>query len=612
MHGETIPTATANSRLHVYSDNEEVDVQNISFYLDYEPVTEDYTQSGSNGQGALPNRCLPATCENGVSGMVNERIQTEYCYSIKKVDAESSNTPVSGSEWTLTNANDSTEVHTATTGANGIATFTGLKNANYILKETSSPSGYWNDNNAGIQVSASNLTEGSTCSVSQTVTDTKKYYCLKIKKVDETGNTITSSNAKFKVEKGSTTVISDSTNNTNASTSNGITSFFFTEPGTYKITETGAPTGYNLNSTSKNLDAKVLKEYASESAARSACLNSNQSAESPNSTIAAETYNAANSNYVFTNEQVVKVINWFKVSENGSTKLNRAKFKVKNSSNQYITVSAPESTTDKSSTPITKACYRYTGTSSSGSDMESGKNGSTNISMTGEVCVSGLPEGTYTVEETKPADYHTFGSSKTISVSTSDKFSGMTVSNKLVNYETVFEFTKTVSSGGTGDWASITTEELQKIPFNVIDSNNNVLSFVKTADGTYEFAGNDLDGTQGNAVTDLFVGSNRKIVIKHLSVGTYSIKEKRECCDTSCNSCTGVSCSGYYYPKYTSESEYKFSITTCSNASATSCTTSGVVGKTLQNKPTEITFTKSDIYSYVNPNSVVKFENEKK
>ena len=565
------------------------------------------TTTDSNGDGV---------CDTGAS-MINE--QKSYCYSIKKVDAENGGVAVANTSWQLRGADGTTK--SATTNSSGIATFTGLKYQNYTLVETTANPAdldsngtldYWNDNGGnGTSVAASSLTLGSTCNSPVTKTDKKVYYCIKVKKTDyNTGNTL--AGAEFTATKGNITI---NKNSNNYSSSNGITSFFIgdsSKAGNYTITETLAPSGYTIETATKTVAAISMSEYANEGAARTACLSDSATA-SDGSTIASKTYNSnsGNNNYVFKDKK--QVINWYKTTENGTTLVNGAEFKVKNSSGQYITVSAPVSQTDASN--VTRACYQYTGTNSTGTVMTSGTNGSTNISMTGQVCVSGLPSGTYTVVETKAPEYHTFGSSSTISVTVSNTFNNMTNSNKLVNYPTEFEFTKTVSSGDTTingiNWNSITSSELNNLSFNITNTNGTVLSFKQTSAGVYEYAGNNIDGASGTTVTDLKLGSNRKIKVYHLPSGDYYIKEKKVCCDTSCNSCSGSTpCSGYYYPGYTQESSYKFTISQCSSPSASSCSSYGTATKSLTNTPTEITFTKRDLYSYADPTQEVKFENE--
>ena len=141
------------------------------------------------------------------------------------------------------------------------------------------------------------------------------------------------------------------------------------------------------------------------------------------------------------------------------------------------------------------------------------------------------------VTETSSIPSHTMGAKNTLKVKTSTEVSNnITDSNKIVNYPTVFEFTKTVSSGDEENvkiivngkektLKDLTTEELKLLEFNVTDKDNKVLSFV-LENGVYEYAGNTIDGPEGTPTTALHLDNNRKITIKHLPKGTYYIKEK--------------------------------------------------------------------------------------
>ena len=136
-----------------------------------------------------------------------------------------------------------------------------------------------------------------------------------------------------------------------------------------------------------------------------------------------------------------------------------------------------------------------------------------------------------------------------------------------------------------------------KLEFNVYDSNNNLVSFI-LKDGIYEYSENDVDGISGDKVTGLHLDNTRKIKIHHLPVGTYSIKEKNS---NTCEASSNYSeCVGYYYPEYKEESSYKFTINNCSNSNASACGNGKyeISKQQLENKPTEITFTKKDYYSY--------------
>jgi hypothetical protein len=579
--------------------------------------------------------------------------QRSYCYSIKKVDKENNNTVVNNTTWRLVGEGYDQTVN----ATNGIATFTGLKYQDYTLYETTANPAdldgngsldYWNDNGGnGTTVSASSLTEGSACNNPVTKTDTKVYYCAKVKKVDyDTGETLTG--AEFRATKGNITI---DKNSANYNTSNGITSFFLgdsSKSGDYVVTETKAPDGYTADPNGHTVTAIALKEYANESAARTACFTDNAEAYD-GTTIAAKTYNSnnGNNNYVVKDKKII--INWFKTTENGSTLINGSEFRVKNSSGQFITVTnAPAVQTD--STGTTKACYRYTGTASTGTVMVSGDSGSTGISMTGEVCVAGLPEGTYQVIEIKAPEYHTFGSYSTLDITAGNKFISMTNANKIINYPTEFEFTKKVSNvdgsqeddtlytvtiGGvtkTVSLSDMTTEELMKIGFSIYDSNGNVVPVKEVSSGHYEYGSNGVDqGGSGNNITVLHLDSNRKINVKHLPKGTYTIKEidtsscqlgnggygtianpsSRPSTAPTCAGTTSSSgeCIGYYSPDYSSNT-YSFTINDCSSDTAKQNTSScssdaGVEVQSLTNIPTEITFTKKDLYNYQNQADIV-------
>ena len=558
--------------------------------------------------------------------------QRNYCFALKKVSASDGTTPVSGAEFKMVGADGHTV--TATTNSSGIATFTNLVYQDYTLTETSVNNqnpmdlnndgtlDYWNDNSTGITVYADGtghgqdaqvLTEGSSCSTpTKTITDNKVYYCIKIKKQDyDTGAPL--AGATFTASKTGTIVhlidTSDSNDpNHSYDTTNGIISFFVGDSSTatgWTITETGAPTNYSISTSSKTVDAIALDEANSESAARAACLSSGAMSSDKTTTVADLTYNNGTLDYVFRDQLQLELINWYKTSEDGTTLSDGAEFKVKDSSNNYITVSNPVSVTDNNN--VTKSCYEYTGTSSTGTVM---------TSTSGEVCINGLPNDTYTVTETSPLHYHTFDSVTSINITSGHNFVPMTNSNKFINRPTSFEFTKTVSTGdgnttldvtlpnntsGTTSLTDLTTLELQKLKFVVTEASSNTpLEFIYT-NGHYEYVGNSIDAPTGTSTTILQLNSNRKINITHLDWGkTYQIKEVATdgCTDADDRTCEGY---GFYYPNYTNSSDYEFQVSNAYNSTT---------DKSLQNTPTEITFTKSDFYGYYNESDVVKFEND--
>ena len=584
-----------------------------------------------------------------------------YCVKVKKNDAEHSNDcAVQGIKFKLVSSTSANPSYSEeqTTNANGRVQFTYLKYQDYYLSETSSDPtkatlycndkkvadyDYWNENNTLSTVSKSNLTEmtwnnttkkyegcpAEATTKAEIKTDHKKYYCVAVKKVDSITN-LPLAGAQFTVnnnasaypqynsngEKGSTVVKGNNT------VGDGVAYFFLgTTSSAVKIKETVAPSGYALGSEITATPVAMAKGTANNGTKGSSTFVEN--CRSAYSAIATPAINYPDNKYV---------INWYKETEDG-TKASGAKFKVRytdsnNSIHYVIAESTKANHTDSSN--VTKNCYVYKGLttdSSKATEFISDANG--------ETCISGIADNgkkMYSVEETESAKYHTFGKDKVKQISIGTSFAAKDVSadsntnkNKFVNYDTEFEFTKTVSSGDEENvkiivngkektLKDLTTEELKLLEFNVTDKDNKVLSFILEK-GVYEYAGNTIDKPTGTATTALHLDNNRKIKIKHLPKGTYYIKEKNS---KSCDKSSSYNdCIGYYYPSYTSDSSYKFTITECSSTNATSCTTHVSSKQTLENKPTEITFTKKDFYSYYDAadknksDSNVTFENDK-
>ena len=595
-------------------------------------------------------------CDNPFTVKNNEN---KYCYSIKKVDKENTNTVVNNTTWKLTGIDGSEYTATAT---NGIAVFTNLKYQDYKLKETTANPAdldgdgildYWNDHHTDAPedtVLASSLTLGDECNNPVNKADTKVYYCIKVKKVDATTREPLR-DAEFTAVKGNITIDKDS-NNYHTDNATGVTSFFIgdsSKAGDYTITETKAPEGYTV-SASRVVSAVPLAEATNEAAARTACFSDSAKSIDGITSIADKTYNRVTS-YVF--EDYKYLINWYKTTENGSTLIDEAEFKVKDSSGKYLVVSAPE--VEKDTLNVEKACYQYTGTNTTGTVMISGANGSTNINMTGQVCIGALPPGTYTVVETKAPQYHTFGSTSTKDILATTTFANINSNNKIINQPTEFKFKKRVSDTDgsqegnvrytitrngvtkTVSLSEMTTAELQKITFTVYDSNGNPVSVKEISSGHYEYGGNSVDqvGTSENT-TELHLDANREIYIKHLPKGDYTIKEvdtsscalenggagttpnpttRPSTAATCANGGSGNGeCIGYYMPNYSSNT-YSFTIDDCSSELASqndkACTSeAGIVIKELTNIPTEIIFTKKDLYGYGDQADIIDNDRE--
>ena len=586
-----------------------------------------------------------------------------YCVKVKKNDSEhTSNCAVKGIKFKLVSSTSGNPSYSdeQTTNSNGRVQFTNLKYQDYYLSETSAdPTNatlycndvkeadydYWNENASSSTVSASSLTEMSWNSTTKTYegcpdaattkaivkSDHKKYYCVAVKKVDSKSN-IPLAGAQFTVNNNASYYPQYNSNGENKPTvvkgnntvGDGVAYFFLrTNGNNVKIQETVAPSGYEIGSEITATPVAMPKGTG----------NNGKKGELSFVETCRAAYNAIKTPAVsFPDTKLL--LNWFKVTEDGVAS-SGAEFIVSKDS-KYIKAGSKEEVTDASGT--VKSCYKYTGTTTNSSEA-------TNFvsDNNGEVCISGISSGTYTVTETKTIGSHTFGKDKEKNIAAVSSFATKDAAvdsdsnkNKFVNYPTEFEFTKTVSSGdgdekiminGTEKSLSdLTTEELKKIRFYVTDNNGNIILLKKKKnndgtiiDGEYEYAGNTVD-LNSNIKNDsseqyIYLNNDRKIKIYHLPIGSYSIKEVT---NNSCDSTSNYNdCIGYYYPNYTSDSSHKFTITNCSSSNATSCTTHVSSKQTLENKPTEITFTKKDFYSYYDAadknksDSNVTFENDK-
>ncbi len=427
-------------------------------------------------------------------------------------------------------------------------------------------------------------------------------YCFRVVKVDSATNKIvTADKATFKTKINGQDVTAD--------TEGGVATFFTgINSGSFTVQEIKAPAGYTLNTATFTATAAPLPETAEQSA--NGCKTAFPAPSDPVTAANGTGWVKAGDSRLF--------LNWFKVDKNNNNELlNGAKFKVKTSSGTYIKVKAAKETA-KAANGTTKQCYVYDTADATGSELVSGDtltNGNTHTN--GEVCVSGVPSGTYTIVETAPAQYHTFGEVTELTQKSATNFYSKIVAstsssqvNTFKNCDTEFELTKKTEndiSNNVNDPQYIqTTKELKKLVFNVYNGNT-LIKFKKTADGRYEYASGIANQTRSaDTVTDLQLDDNRKLNIKSLPWQyTYKIKEKgtTNCVDAYQRACESQ---GFYLVRESDNPEWTIS------TKSSDCTT-GKENRTLTNTVTELNFTKKDIYSYLdgNTNSEVesKFEN---
>lgn len=451
-----------------------------------------------------------------------------------------------------------------------------------------------------------------TSSTKQPAYNLKKYQCLKVKKVDKDNPNRVLSGARFKM------TCNNGATEEKTTGSDGIATFYaggkkVNQNTICSVEEIQSPEGYGLPSPAvhNNLGVSILSEteavkYHGQSDAQ---IQSAVSSWCP--------ANTPVDNFVY--KDTALKINWYKVVEDETTKLKTndttktAQFKVTKGGTP-IYHKAAKISTQNSDTGVsdTRNCYEYSATSTgAGSDIFE-------VDADGQVCVRGVPKGTYRITETRPGQYHTFDPNKSyIDVESTADFKPMDDTNKFINIPTGLEFTKKVKQvdGGDGEdkivingvektLTELTTEELKKLDFEIYEadaSNNpkgNPLQFV-LENGVYNYVDDTvMDKKQGTPTTILHLNDERKIRVDHLAWGkTYVIREvQSKVCDSSKSE---EDCIGYYYPNY-SEQTSSFTITTCSNPSANtaSCPTRGYITQQLTNTPTEIEFTKKDYYHY--------------
>ncbi|ETY75609.1 cell surface protein [Lactiplantibacillus fabifermentans T30PCM01] len=170
--------------------------------------------------------------------------------TVNKADA-ATRQALRGATFTLTTS-DGTVVATATTDATGQATFKQVAQGNYTLTEMQAPAGYLISGQP-IEI---NIGETGTYQATYTVTNVAKVGQITITKTDRatqqalSGATFTLTNAAGQVVATKTT------------TDNGQVSFDNVAQGTYTLTETKAPTGYQIDQATQMVTIGENTTYA--------------------------------------------------------------------------------------------------------------------------------------------------------------------------------------------------------------------------------------------------------------------------------------------------------------------------------------------------------------
>lgn len=558
-----------------------------------------------------------------------------YSFSFNKVDIDNNSTLVSGSTYDVYfNGSKDTNTYfyermgytykvgdkvpgaSCTDNGSGTITCCGLPDIQSYRVEETQEHGVAKDSLGNLYCNSDRLIErahtvskdalsseyiGTSCPGTQprfAVDDNKYYYCARVKKVDALSPNPALSGAVFTAQG---LIGYNSAGVAGGGTLDDGYYYFFKgsnyldSASSFNVREETPPLGYSASTLDQTVAPVSL-----------GCNSGARNSETISEKIAkCNTAYGSNPGTIFEDE--VLVMNWYKIDEDGNAvktdTTKSAKFKVKTTGG-YLKFGGKVPTTDANGTQ--KMCYQYDKTNTGTDTLDSDENG--------EVCVRGIPQGTYTVEEVQPAQYHTFGNSNEITLSTSTIFSPKTSSNVFINLPTTFKFKKYVAKvdGGDGDekivvngvektLTELTTEELKKIDFQIFNSAGQVMDFYyDEATGKYNFGGNVIDPKVSQTGTNiLHLNNDRDIIVDHLPWGeTFTIKEvQSKVCDPNASE---EDCIGYYYPNY-NEQGSTFTVTTCSNdgSGIDKCpSTNKVVILGLTNTPTEINFTKRDFYGY--------------
>ena len=326
------------------------------------------------------------------------------------------------------------------------------------------------------------------------------------------------------------------------------------------------------------------------------------------------------------------VIDWVKKEyNNGKTSnsdgsLKQTTFTVVDSSNVTIKTK-PNKEEVLDTNGVKKNCYVI--------DIDTPLNNTNEYFVTdndGYVCIVGTKSGmTYTITESTPPTY--YSASDTNTQTTTSKLTFMDANTKRFNNcPTEVEISKTTTeySNASAEYKALIKEELKKLTFNIYDSENHLLFFTYNSESKhYEYttAINALTGNTYIGAPELRLNDDLKILVDYLPEGSYVLKEASSVscasnggaangsnCTCSNNTTSGggtpaeTACSNMGYAKI---ADINFSVTKNNHGGSSTCNmTDTSVKIPITNKPTKVSFTKSDMYGYFSGTDTVTFENE--
>ena len=209
-------------------------------------VKETVAPSGYDLSTEIKDVTLPNNGGDAEITFEDSKTPPPKTYSIKvlKVDKSDNSVITTGAEFTLTKDGNTTFSKIETTGNDGYAAFSNLEAGTYHLKETKAPSGY--DLSTEVKdITLPNNGGDAEISFADTKTTSKKY-SIKVVKVDLSDNNIQLEGAEFSLTKENDDKFAKQTGITEE---DGTVTFSNLETGTYYVTETKAPDGYDITTT---------------------------------------------------------------------------------------------------------------------------------------------------------------------------------------------------------------------------------------------------------------------------------------------------------------------------------------------------------------------------
>ncbi|MEK3701769.1 SpaA isopeptide-forming pilin-related protein [Paenibacillus sp. FSL R10-2199] len=468
--------------------------------------TYSYQETAAPAGYELDSTKQSVTIDSDVQKVLEPIKNTATLGSLKlvKVDAADSTKKLAGAKFELYNSSNAM-VAAATTNASGEIIFDNLKVGAYTLEETKAPAGY------DLDSTVRNITISSKVQqVLAPITNKETLGSLKLVKVDAADGTKKLAGAKFELYNSSDAMVATATTN-----ANGEIVFNDLKLGDYTLKETGAPTGYELDETVRNvkIDSKVqqiLPSIPNKATTGSLKLIKVDAADgtkklsgakfelynSSNAVVAAGTTNA-NGEIVF-DDLKLGTYTLEEVKAPAGYDLDGAVRTIKIDSKDQLVLDPIKNTKTLGSLKISKVDYNNVNKRLAGAEFRLTST-STNVAVTrvtnndGEIEFTDLNLGDYTLVETKaPYGYDLDARVRNVKITSKDQL----VLTPITNIETI-----------------------GSIKFVKVDA----------TDATKKLAGAEFKLTNSSkiVVATKTTNANGEIVFDDLKLGTYTLEETK-------------------------------------------------------------------------------------